>query len=64
MLHKGLMLSRGWSPSATSAQGQHNLYFSLHEDPTFSIHSLDRTGSAAVYFITLTTRQALARLTQ
>ena len=37
---------------------------SLHEDPTFSIHSLDRTGSAAVYFITLTTRQALARLTQ
>ena len=37
---------------------------SLHEDPTFSIHSLDRTGSAAVYFITLTTCQALARLTQ
>ena len=40
------------------------IIFSLHEDPTLSIHSLARTGSAAVYFITLTTRQALARLTQ
>ena len=38
--------------------------YSLHEDPTLSIHSLDRTGSAGVYFITLTTHQALAHLTQ
>ena len=33
---------------------------SLHEGVGFSIHSLNRIGSAAVYFITWTTRQALA----
>ena len=34
---------------------------SLHEGAGFSIHSLNHTGSVAVYFITWTTRQALAR---
>ena len=37
---------------------------SLHEDPTLSIYSLDRTGCTGVYFIALTTHQALARLTR
>ena len=37
---------------------------SLHEGITFSIHSLNRTGSAAVYYITVTMRQVLTENTQ
>ena len=41
-------------------QGAQGTPYSLHKGVGFSIHSFNHTGSAAVYFITWTTRHALA----
>ena len=55
MLHKGLMLSRGWSPSATSARGQHNLCLAVTHVSTDLLYLLSILQLPKAKYIAYTT---------
>ena len=63
LLHLVMALNGEANENSTQAIVISKAYtISLHEGVMFSRHSINCTGSVAVYFITLTTRQALVYL--